>query len=83
MENDPLTNAGFGSNLTLEGNIECDASVMNGENLIFGACGAVRRVKNPICLAHDIYKRQLLPLPLGKFILKNVPIVLFHHCGTI
>ncbi|XP_076255779.1 taspase 1 isoform X2 [Rhynchophorus ferrugineus] len=65
LENDPLTNAGFGSNLTLEGNIECDASVMNGENLLFGACGAVKKVKNPISLAYDIYKRQLLPLPLG------------------
>ncbi|KAH1028138.1 hypothetical protein HUJ05_001528 [Dendroctonus ponderosae] len=36
-EDDPLTNAGFGSNLTLDGTVEGDASVMNGENLLFAA----------------------------------------------
>ncbi|CAG9769640.1 unnamed protein product [Ceutorhynchus assimilis] len=65
LEDDPLTNAGFGSNLTLDGTVEGDASVMNGENLMFGACGAVRKIKNPICLAYDIYQKQLEPLPLG------------------
>ncbi|XP_030765987.1 threonine aspartase 1 [Sitophilus oryzae] len=65
LENDPSTNAGFGSNLTLEGYVECDASIMNGENLKFGACGAVRKVKNPIVLAHDIYEKQSTTLPLG------------------
>ncbi|XP_048516963.1 threonine aspartase 1 isoform X2 [Dendroctonus ponderosae] len=65
LEDDPLTNAGFGSNLTLDGTVEGDASVMNGENLLFAACGAVRRIKNPICLAYDIYQRQLEPTPLG------------------
>jgi len=34
-----LTNAGIGSNLTLNGNIECDASIMDEES--FGAVGAV------------------------------------------
>ncbi|KAL1500866.1 hypothetical protein ABEB36_006291 [Hypothenemus hampei] len=65
LENDPLTNAGYGSNLTLEGLVEADASTMNGENLVFGACGAVRNVKNPICLAYNINQEQLKTLPLG------------------
>ncbi|XP_066256948.1 threonine aspartase 1 [Euwallacea similis] len=65
LEDDPLTNAGFGSNLTLDGTVEGDASIMNGENLVFGACGAVRKVKNPISLAFDIYQKQFDPMPLG------------------
>ena len=35
-----MTNAGLGSNLTLHGTVECDASVMDGQNG-FGAVGAV------------------------------------------
>lgn len=65
LENDPLTNAGFGSNLTLQGYVEGDASIMNGKTLIYGGCGAVRKVKNPIELAYDICIKQSDDLPLG------------------
>lgn len=41
LENDPCTNAGRGSNLTEDGNVECDASVMDGNSGAFGAVGAV------------------------------------------
>lgn len=54
--------------MTLDGRVEADASIMNGSNLVYGACGAVPRVKNPICLAYDIYEKQLDPLPLGMYI---------------
>jgi taspase (threonine aspartase 1) len=40
LENDPCTNAGVGSNLNLQGCVECDASVMTG-NGGFGAVGAI------------------------------------------
>lgn len=43
-----MTNAGYGSNLTLSGTVECDASLMSGKDGTFGAVGAVSGIKNPI-----------------------------------
>ena len=36
-----MTNAGIGSNLNLAGNVECDASIMDGKTNGFGAVGAL------------------------------------------
>lgn len=66
LENSPLTNAGYGSNLTWNGLVECDASVMNGQTLHFGACGAVSNIWNPITLAKCICLRQGSQLSLGR-----------------
>lgn len=41
LEDDPCTNAGRGSNLTEDGGVECDASVIDGKSGAFGAVGAV------------------------------------------
>lgn len=65
LEHDALTNAGYGSNLTLSGEVECDASIMDGETLNFGACGAVKGVQYPITLATQICKDQTSERPLG------------------
>ncbi|KAG2196038.1 hypothetical protein INT47_005374, partial [Mucor saturninus] len=54
LENDPVTNAGYGSNLTLKGTVECDASLMTGQSGTFGAVGAVSGIKNPILTAHHM-----------------------------
>jgi beta-aspartyl-peptidase (threonine type) len=48
LEDDPCFNAGLGSVLTEEGAVEMDASVMDGEALLAGAVGAIRRVANPV-----------------------------------
>lgn len=66
LENSQLTNAGYGSNLTWDGTVECDASIMNGQTLQFGACGAVSNVRNPITLAKTICNKQSEGLFLGR-----------------
>jgi len=51
LEDDPHFNAGRGSVLTVEGDVETDASVMRGEDLAAGAVAAVSGLANPIHLA--------------------------------
>ncbi|OQV24423.1 putative Threonine aspartase 1 [Hypsibius exemplaris] len=58
LEDDPITNAGFGSNLTREGTVECDAIIMDGRTGHSGACGAISGIKNPIQLAAAMMKHQ-------------------------
>ncbi|KAE9411265.1 N-terminal nucleophile aminohydrolase [Gymnopus androsaceus JB14] len=65
LEDDPNLNAGFGSNLTLEGTVECDAAIMDGQNH-FGSVGAVSGVKNPIRIARAILEHSQVPDPLGR-----------------
>lgn len=46
--------------------MECDASIMNGQTLHFGACGAVSNVYNPITLAKQLCVKQCDSLSLGR-----------------
>lgn len=54
MENDPVFNAGVGSCLNQDGNVEVDASLMDGTTFQTGAVGAVRTVRHPILLARAV-----------------------------
>ena len=54
LEDFEFTNAGYGSNLNFEGEVECDALLMSGKDGHFGAIGACSGVKNPIQLAHKL-----------------------------
>eukprot|EP00249_Psilotum_nudum_P001341 c13785_g1_i1 orf=255-1520(+) len=64
LENAEITNAGKGSNLTEDGTVECDASIMDGCTSAFGAVGAVSGLQNPIevaaLLANESLKGPLL-----------------------
>ena len=54
LEDNPLFNSGRGSALNINGEVEMDASIMDGSNTKAGAVSIVRNVKNPITLARFI-----------------------------
>jgi beta-aspartyl-peptidase (threonine type) len=54
LEDHPLFNAGRGSVLNAAGEVEMDASVVEGQTLQAGAVGAVQNIRNPIRLARRV-----------------------------
>jgi beta-aspartyl-peptidase (threonine type) len=64
LEDDPRFNAGTGSALTVDGEVECDASVMCGDGRA-GAVGALADVKNPIRLARLVMEKTPHVLLVG------------------
>jgi taspase (threonine aspartase 1) len=80
LEDREITNAGYGSNLAMDGVVECDASVVDHYGRS-GAVGAVARtlypaipmfiltcleIKNPISLARMVYEHTSKPLTLRR-----------------
>ncbi|GAB0144909.1 hypothetical protein EsHS_00005362 [Epichloe bromicola] len=65
LEDKEITNAGYGSNLSIEGTVECDATIVDhlGRS---GACGAVPNIRNPISLAKLILDTSSQPLSLRR-----------------
>ncbi|XP_046849487.1 threonine aspartase 1-like isoform X2 [Xenia sp. Carnegie-2017] len=66
LENSPLTNAGIGSNLTMNGEVECDASIMDGSSSSFGAVAAVSGIKNPIVVSKKLLQLQSTSRSFGQ-----------------
>jgi beta-aspartyl-peptidase (threonine type) len=54
LEDDPAFNAGRGACLNRDGEVELDASIMDGRSLAAGAVGAVQRIANPVTLARAV-----------------------------
>jgi L-asparaginase / beta-aspartyl-peptidase len=57
LEDNPLFNAGRGSALNCAGEVEMDASIMDGRRLKAGAVAMVRSVRNPIYLARIVMNK--------------------------
>ncbi|KAI8372931.1 nucleophile aminohydrolase [Radiomyces spectabilis] len=79
LEDDPITNAGLGSNFTLQGTVECDASMMDGRTGTFGAVGAVSGIKNPITAANKLVEKN----KEGVMSLGRIPPVLLAGQGAM
>ena len=62
LEDTPIFDAGVGSVLNRDGDVELDAAIMDGPTLRSGAVAAVRRVRNPITLARRVLESQVILL---------------------
>jgi beta-aspartyl-peptidase (threonine type) len=62
LEDAPIFDAGVGSVLNRDGDVELDAAIMDGATLRSGAVAAVRRVRNPITLARRVLESQVVLL---------------------
>ncbi|HEX9114626.1 MAG TPA: isoaspartyl peptidase/L-asparaginase [Anaerolineae bacterium] len=58
MEDDPVFDAGRGSVLNRDGEVELDAGMMDGRTLRAGAVAGIKRIANPITLARHILQES-------------------------
>ncbi|XP_067941640.1 threonine aspartase 1-like isoform X2 [Watersipora subatra] len=65
LEDSSLTNAGFGSSLSIDGEVECDASLMTSDGY-YGSVAALRSVQHPIAVASKLLEKQLDPPADGR-----------------
>lgn len=73
MEAEGVFNAGRGATLTLDGQIECDAAIMDGRSGDSGACGGVPGVLHSVSLARKVMEStdHLLIVGQGGLALAN------------
>ncbi|XP_023344406.1 isoaspartyl peptidase/L-asparaginase isoform X2 [Eurytemora carolleeae] len=75
MEDDPAFNAGRGSKLTILGQVEMDAAVMDGKQMEAGGVACLKGIKHPIEAARSVMENSshvlLVGEGAGKFAIKN------------
>uniref|UniRef100_U5EVI6 Putative asparaginase n=1 Tax=Corethrella appendiculata TaxID=1370023 RepID=U5EVI6_9DIPT len=59
MELDENFNAGYGSVLTTEGNVEMEASIMHGTTMKAGCCSFVKDIMHPISVARRVMEKTV------------------------
>lgn len=59
LEDSVLTNAGRGSQLNFDGEVECDAAIMESSQLLGASVGAIQGVTNPIQVADHLIQDLL------------------------
>ncbi|MDP2424289.1 MAG: isoaspartyl peptidase/L-asparaginase [Bacteroidales bacterium] len=65
LEDCPVFNAGRGAVFNADGQIELDASIMDGSNLQAGAVAGVHTIKNPITAAREVMENSPHVLLIG------------------
>ena len=65
LENDPVFNAGYGSVLNADGQVEMDAAIMDGSTLDIGGVVAVMGIRNPILVASAMLRSPPILLAAG------------------
>lgn len=69
LEDEPIFNAGRGSTLTINEDVEMDASIMIGDEEMYNRCGAVANLKNilhPISVARKVMEETPHILLVGE-----------------
>lgn len=66
MEDTGLFNAGYGSYLNIEGEVEMEAAIMDGKTLQAGAVGLLKDIKNPVRLAKVVMEKTDHVFVVGK-----------------
>lgn len=70
LEDDAMFNAGRGSVLNEDGNVEMDAAAMNGIDISAGSVAGVRNIKNPIQLARLVMEKSPHVMMIGEGAMK-------------
>ncbi|CAL8111344.1 unnamed protein product [Orchesella dallaii] len=66
LEDDPVFDSGTGAVLTMDGTVELDAIIMEGNSLGAGSVACVERIKNPIQLARKVMEQADHVMLVGK-----------------